>query len=171
VRSTSAVVRDWLVRAAGIGALLVIAFCQGGRRLPSDAGRAEAAAGPDRDGVITVTWDRLALLNFRDGLVHAAVTTLRGRTVRVPGFIVPLEDLQDEAAVFLLVPYFGACIHTPPPPPNQMVYVEMKDRIPTRFEMWSPVWIEGVIDVRSIDSPYGLVSYHMTGLRVRPYEQ
>jgi uncharacterized protein len=50
--------------------------------------------------------------------------SLEGATVRLPGFIVPLEGVKDgSVSEFLLVPYFGSCIHVPPPPPNQIVYV------------------------------------------------
>src|ERR1700742_1362770 len=50
--------------------------------------------------------------------------SLEGATVRLPGFIVPLEAVKSgDVSEFLLVPYFGSCIHVPPPPPNQIVYV------------------------------------------------
>ena len=49
---------------------------------------------------------------------------LNDKDVRIPGFIVPLEYKESEIVTrFLLVPYFGACIHEPPPPPNQTIYV------------------------------------------------
>ena len=55
--------------------------------------------------------------------------SLDGATVRLPGFIIPLDARRDGVLdEFLLVPYFGACIHVPPPPPNQLVYVRMARR-------------------------------------------
>ena len=63
-----------------------------------------------------------------------------GQLVRVPGYIVPLEDFQAQTSRFLLVPYVGACIHSPPPPPNQIVAVVMVDG-PVDFEMWEAYWI------------------------------
>ncbi len=55
--------------------------------------------------------------------------SLEGATVRLPGFIVPLEAVKSgDVSEFLLVPYFGSCIHVPPPPPNQIVYVHTGKR-------------------------------------------
>jgi hypothetical protein len=45
--------------------------------------------------------------------------------VRIPGFVVPLEGDAKTVTAFLLVPYFGACIHVPPPPTNQVIYVSV----------------------------------------------
>ena len=51
------------------------------------------------------------------------VDTFDGKRVKIPGFVVPLEGTAELTTEFLLVPYFGACIHVPPPPSNQIVYV------------------------------------------------
>lgn len=48
---------------------------------------------------------------------------LDGKPAKLSGFVVPLDATQDGIREFLLVPYFGACIHTPPPPANQIVHV------------------------------------------------
>ena len=68
------------------------------------------------------------------------VDELDGVRVKLPGFVVPLElDGEGDVKEFLLVPYFGACIHYPPPPANQMVYVSAED--PFDIEMtWAPIW-------------------------------
>jgi hypothetical protein len=50
---------------------------------------------------------------------------LQGTKVRLPGYVVPLEYSQGAIREFLLVPYFGACIHSPPPPANQIVLVRL----------------------------------------------
>ena len=55
-----------------------------------------------------------------------------GAHVRIPGYLLPLELENDEATEFLLVPYQGACIHTPPPPPNQIVHVKLESGIQVR---------------------------------------
>lgn len=69
---------------------------------------------------------------------------LNNTPIRIPGFVVPLEGDQDMVTEFLLVPYFGACIHYPPPPPNQIVYVTTEKGF--RLEdWWEPVWVEGTI--------------------------
>lgn len=67
---------------------------------------------------------------------------LDGKTVRMPGYVLPLEFDGTETVEFLLVPYVGACIHVPPPPPNQMIYV----RFPKGFAnpgLYAPVYVTG----------------------------
>ncbi|MEM9706489.1 MAG: DUF3299 domain-containing protein, partial [Pseudomonadota bacterium] len=68
------------------------------------------------------------------------VDTLDGTIVRLPGFVLPFEyAASGELSEFLLVPYFGACVHVPPPPPNQMVYVNAAN--PVRIgKIWDAVW-------------------------------
>lgn len=52
-------------------------------------------------------------------------TALHGTAVWLTGFVVPLDNPKQGIREFLLVPYHGACIHTPPPPANQIVYVKL----------------------------------------------
>ena len=125
---------------------------------------------PDSDSVIVLNWRQLADLDYLRGAVPPALAQLNGRRVRLPGFIVPLEDFQETAREFLLVPYFGACVHTPPPPPNQMLFVRMKGG-PKALSMWEPVWIEGMLKIATYDSPYGAVGFQMTGERITPYRE
>src|SRR6187399_1445007 len=72
-----------------------------------------------------VDWRTLRGLNYRTGEKTEALQKVDGKKVKVPGFMVPLEDEEEMVTEFLLVPYVGACIHTPPPPPNQIVLVRM----------------------------------------------
>jgi len=68
-----------------------------------------------------------------------------GQTVQLQGYLLPLEFDNDKVKEFLLVPYVGACIHVPPPPGNQIVYVSLD--VPYRSEgLFSPVLVEGAID-------------------------
>ena len=94
---------------------------------------------------------------------------LDGQLVRVPGYIVPLEDFQSRTSHFLLVPYLGACIHSPPPPANQIVAVRMVDG-PVAFEMWETYWISGQLFIEQAQSPYGPAAFHMRGLEISPFE-
>ena len=73
------------------------------------------------------------------------VEDLDGMKVRVPGFVLPFEYTGGGSLKeFLLVPYFGACIHTPPPPPNQIVYVTAEK--PAEIEKtWQPIWAIGTM--------------------------
>lgn len=86
------------------------------------------------------------------------VDELDSEPISIPGFAVPLEVEADRVFSFLLVPYFGACIHTPPPPANQTVYVEIEDGF-VLPDLMTPVQVSGVIEVRSFDSGIGLAGY------------
>ncbi|GDY27314.1 MULTISPECIES: DUF3299 domain-containing protein [unclassified Agarivorans] len=75
---------------------------------------------------------------------------LDGKPIRIPGFIVPLDSEGELVTEFLLVPYFGACLHYPPPPPNQIVYVTYKQGLQLE-DLWEPVWVEGTINTQIQD--------------------
>jgi len=61
---------------------------------------------------------------MRSKLDEAPISTKYiNQKIRMPGFVVPLDAVRNGQREFLLVPYFGACIHTPPPPANQIVLV------------------------------------------------
>jgi hypothetical protein len=87
----------------------------------------------------------------------------------MPGFIVPLDDADEEGAEFLLVPYYGACVHTPPPPPNQMAFVRMQGGKAVKLALFDAVWMEGTLRITDYDSPYGQVGYTIEGLTMKPY--
>ena len=70
------------------------------------------------------------------------VPELQGQNVKMPGFALPLEFSEEGVTEFLLVPYLGACIHTPPPPPNQIVLVRLEE--PFQLDdIYTPVMITG----------------------------
>ena len=76
------------------------------------------------------------------------VPALDGQLIRLPGYIVPLEVSEDGRTTdFLLVPYFGACIHVPPPPSNQIVHFTSKEGVKLD-ELYQPYWIVGAMQVR-----------------------
>lgn len=135
---------------------------------PSDGARIRTA-GVSRDST-EVGWELLASLNYRTGEMSRELESVVGRGVKVPGYMVPLEDWAGEVSEFLLVPYVGACVHTPPPPPNQLVYVSMEkgQRVPVSF--WNPVWIHGTLTVEKTTNVYGSVSFKMDGTSITPYE-
>jgi uncharacterized protein len=128
------------------------------------------APGISSDEPIVLDWRALGGLNYMTGEMTDVLESANGKTVRIPGFMVPLEDFLDNVSEFLLVPYMGACIHVPPPPPNQLVYVRMNDDRKVRVEWWEPIWIEGELSIESYESVYGSVGFQMDGLKVEPYE-
>ncbi|PUB11349.1 DUF3299 domain-containing protein [Yoonia sediminilitoris] len=72
---------------------------------------------------------------------------LAGAYIRMPGFIVPLDLTSAGTSAFILVPYVGACIHTPPPPPNQLVYTTVDP--PRQIEdPWNAVWVTGTMSTQ-----------------------
>ena len=137
--------------------------------VPTDSSVTERGAPVADSLLLTVNWRLLGTLNYRTGIIPPAITQLTGRPVRIPGFIVPLEDLQDKAKEFLLVPYYGACVHTPPPPPNQIVMVEMGGKKAIKLNLFDAVWMSGRLKIASVESPYGTVGYQLEGLKVEPY--
>ncbi len=94
---------------------------------------------------------------------------LEGRAVRVPGYVVPLEGLRHGALEFLLVPYFGACIHTPPPPANQIIHVLVTKPV-TRLRSMDAVWVRGTLSVVRRDSLAATSGYQLSAVAVDPYE-
>lgn len=98
------------------------------------------------------------------------VEELDGVRAKLPGYIVPL-DMTDEGRVieFLLVPYFGACIHVPPPPSNQIVHV--KTELGVLIDaLWQPFWIEGDMRVEHSSSELAEAGYRMEAQKIYPYE-
>ncbi len=87
------------------------------------------------------------------------VEELDGLTVRMPGYVVPLDFAESGTfSEFLLVPYFGACIHSPPPPPNQIVYVTAEPAAKID-DIWLPVWVEGVMTTETNENDTGSAAY------------
>ncbi len=93
-----------------------------------------------------------------------------GQAVRIPGFVVPLEESKEGLKEFLLVPYFGACIHSPPPPANQIIHVLPKSPAKDVKSM-DAVWISGTLATLKTDSYMGASSYRIEALAVEPYKE
>jgi uncharacterized protein len=134
-----------------------------------DGGKAPGKAGPAPD----LLWPTMRGLNFRTGEMTPELGQLINGEARVPGYMVPLEDNLFEATEFLLVPYPGACIHVPPPPPNQLVHVTMDGgKTTTLRSLYEPVWVQGIVRIGEFQNPYGAVSYfQMTATRIEPYQE
>lgn len=90
------------------------------------------------------------------------VDELNGKDIRIAGFIVPLEFTDDLTITeFFLVPYFGACIHLPPPPPNQMVLVTAAEGF-SMSNLYTPFWISGELNTEITSNSLGTSAYSMT---------
>jgi len=96
--------------------------------------------------------------------------SLDGAWVRLPGFIIPLEARRDGLmSEFLLVPYFGACIHVPPPPPNQLVYVRMPRRT-TVQSIYDAYWITGKLKLQNTTTQLGSAAYELSAEKIETYQ-
>jgi hypothetical protein len=118
---------------------------------------------------VTVSWSTLKTLNAAQSSSPARL--LNNKLVSVPGFMVPLEDDADQVTEFILVPFAGACIHVPPPPPNQMIYVKLQHNQKAKMSFTEPILVTGRLHVTTVDSPYGDISFSMDGDKVGPYAQ
>ena len=100
------------------------------------------------------------------------VPELNEQLVKIAGFVVPLDfDFDTETFQnFLLVPYFGACIHTPPPPSNQIVHVSSDKKLNQEWLDYA-VWASGVLSTKSVDSVQGFAGYSMQGVSLEEYKE
>jgi uncharacterized protein len=143
------------------------------------------------DALVPADWDpfkefkgtNLAALNDGDPRAQQLLKQMRevwdnaptngklvGQKVRIPGFVVPLEDSKDGLKEFLLVPYFGACIHSPPPPANQIIHILPKSPAKDLRSM-DAVWIHGVLTTDRTDSYMGAAGYRIEAVEVLPYQE
>jgi len=99
---------------------------------------------------------------YQQALVSTSIISeMDGRNVRVPGFVVPLEfDDEQTITEFFLVPYFGACIHSPPPPPNQIIYVRAPKGIKLET-LYDPFWISGKLSTKLVENTMATAAYSM----------
>ena len=109
----------------------------------------------------------------------ATNTDLEGRRIKIPGYLLPLEFSGTMVTEFLLVPYVGACIHTPPPPPNQIVHVKVLTKGGYKSSKYfDPIWVTGVISANTMVSDLFLVDgsaeistgYTMKADSIEPYK-
>ena len=123
--------------------------------------------------------DIVQIITRRKEIRTAVVENLNGQDVRIPGYLLPLEASGGKVTEFLLVPYVGACIHAPPPPPNQIVHVKVIKKGGYKNKgLFEPVWITGELSVQSMSKELYLVDgsadvnigYSMQAIRIEPYK-
>ena len=98
------------------------------------------------------------------------VESLDGKNIKIPGFVVPLEGDGQVVSEFLLVPYYGACIHVPPPPANQTVYVKVPSGDVKIREVFDTVWVSGTLTAKTFDSDLATAGYQIDAVNVEPLE-
>ena len=104
---------------------------------------------------------------YQQALVSTKIIEqLDGQLVRIPGFVVPVEFDEESITEFFLVPYFGACIHSPPPPPNQIIYVHAPNGLQLNT-LYDPFWISGTINTTLVENYMATAAY---SLKMASYE-
>ena len=129
----------------------------------------------DVDGLLA---RRAEISEKRRQLALSTNSDLEGELIRMPGYVLPLEYDGERVTEFLLVPFVGACIHTPPPPPNQIIHVKVESGFKSTG-MFEPVWVDGVIraeqsspNLSFVDGSAEIpVAYTLTAEHVEPYQQ
>ena len=161
-----------------------------GDRLPAAKGAAKGFREIQWDDLMPKGWDPMAafkgvdLNRLQDSDPKAAELlakvriewdkapvepAINGQRVKIPGFVVPLERKGDEVIEFLLVPYFGACLHAPPPPPNQTIFVMSEKPIKMK-DLAQAVWIEGTIYTQTQQSDLADAAYTIKLDSIEAYE-
>jgi hypothetical protein len=90
------------------------------------------------------------------------VKALDNQKLKLPGYMIPIKFNASSVYEFLLVPYVGACIHTPPPPENQIIYVSLKKPLAVTKDFWAPVWVSGMMKSQTSMTKFATAGYHMT---------
>lgn len=104
------------------------------------------------------------------GNEYEVTTAFNGKQVRMPGFVVPLDFMDTEVREFLLVPYVGACVHVPPPPPNQIVFVTAREPVEVNG-MFEAVWVTGTLNTVQTSTELAEIGYRLVADQVDPYEE
>jgi len=120
--------------------------------------------GPGKIDAVNDTW----VPEF-DANAKKVNTALDGTRVKMPGYIIPFDVGAKGVTSFMLVPYVGACVHTPPPPPNQLVFVTTETPWPSE-SMWDPVWVSGRLSAKSMSTQIADVGYQIAAERIEVYE-
>ena len=135
---------------------------QGSTTLAAAARQQETDISSITEGSVDDTMEQIGTFNV--------VEELDGKRVRVPGYVVPFDfSANAEHKEFLLVPYFGACLHTPPPPPNQIILVKAETAAKI-VNIEDPVWLEGTLTTGEFLSDLGNSAYELNLSKLEPYE-
>lgn len=133
---------------------------------PTSAVIEEVPAESDK-GFAEITWPMLRGLDVRTGQPSPLLELVAGTDIKLAGYMVPFDDGFEEVSEFLLVPTAGACVHTPAPPANQIVYTTMVSGHPAKVELSYSVWVLGRLEIMTSESPYGPAGFRLGAVSLR----
>jgi hypothetical protein len=124
-----------------------------------------------------VLWQKAEFDRLEQENQGKLVENLDGKQVRIAGYLLPTEFAGNRVTEFLLVPTQGACIHTPPPPPNQLIHVLWEPGFENR-DLYDPVWVSGRISTGIVEEAVSYrdgstnveAGYSVTATRVVAYD-
>lgn len=93
---------------------------------------------------------------------------MEGVSIRIPGYVVPLEETAQGLRELLLVPHYGACIHTPPPPSNQIIHVLLEQPKKSLSTM-DTIWVSGTLKLARATTVHGVSGYQLSAVKVDRY--
>lgn len=96
--------------------------------------------------------------------------SMNGRKIRIAGYALPLENSANKVTEFLIVPYYGACVHTPPPPANQIIHAKSFKPL-SGVKMMAPIWTYGTLNLHKESTQWGVAGYRLTVERIEPFQQ
>lgn len=175
------------VKANNLSTSLGALGFQGETGSKQDDGSQNALSAPDGDGYAELQWDGMvpkediALLEHAPPVLHIGnqrskqfgtlhtVIDLNGKKVKLPGYVVPLEtDSSGRMLEFFFVPFYGACIHVPPPPPNMIIHVVLAKGIETP-SLWDPFWLKGILHIEITQNTMAQSAYAMRDAQLEKY--
>ncbi len=95
---------------------------------------------------------------------------LNGKEVKIAGYITPLTFEGEKVVEFLFVPYLGACMHVPPPPANQIIYVSNASGLNAEY-LDEPFWLSGKLKASPVNTLVANTGYWMDAAKVAPYTE
>ncbi len=122
----------------------------------------------DSSGLV-LTWRDLYEHDYKTGKTTDKLKSADAKRVKIAGYVVPLVDDIRTVKEFLLVPNAQACIHVPPPPPNLIVHVKLKNALPIE-KVHNPAWIEGRFEIETTTSVHGPSSFKIEKASLDEYK-
>jgi hypothetical protein len=175
-------------KAAANGAAAARAYAQSRGLEPATSGPVAPEKAVEGDGYAELDWLKMMPKEDLEALKNPApvqhignrrmqqfgtfntVAAVTGTKIKLPGYVVPIEsDDQGRMTEFFFVPFFGACIHVPPPPPNQLVFARLAKPVKTP-EIWDPYWLRGELRIDTVKNSLGGSAYTMDDAVLVPYD-